>query len=89
MREFGFTAPGYSKNFSQNIDIKGKDDLAYVARMAFRVLRDVYDVRDFSAARFKLTLAKPSRPIPELGFGAHSNTCRADGGNSIRGLCRR
>jgi hypothetical protein len=36
VREFGFTAPGYSKNFSQKIEIEGKGDLAYVARMAFR-----------------------------------------------------
>jgi hypothetical protein len=28
-REFGFTAPGYSKNFSQKIEIKGREDLAY------------------------------------------------------------
>jgi hypothetical protein len=40
--EFGFAAPGHSKNFSQKIEIKGKEDLAYVARLAFRVLRDVY-----------------------------------------------
>jgi hypothetical protein len=32
VHELDFTAPGYSKNFSRKIDIKGKDDLAYVAR---------------------------------------------------------
>jgi hypothetical protein len=63
--EFGFTAPGYSRNFSQKIEIKGKDDLAYVARMVFRVLRDVYGVEDFGAAQFKLMLPKPAPPIPE------------------------
>ncbi len=66
VQEFGFTAPGYSKNFSQKIEIKGKEDLAYVARMAFRVLRDVYGVKDFGATQFKLTLPKPAPPIPEL-----------------------
>jgi hypothetical protein len=66
VHEFEFTAPGHSKNFSRKIEIKGKADLAYVARMAFRVLRDVYDVKDFGATKFKLTLAKPSLPIPDL-----------------------
>jgi hypothetical protein len=65
VREFGFTAPGYSKNFSQKIEIKGTDDLAYVARMAFRVLRDVYGVADFGAAQFSLSLPTPAPPIPE------------------------
>jgi hypothetical protein len=66
VREFGFTVPGYSKNFSQKIEVKAREDLAYVARMAFRVLRDIYDVKDFGATKFKLTLAKPSRTIPEV-----------------------
>jgi hypothetical protein len=64
-QEFGFTAPGYSKNFSQKIEIKAVEDLAYVARMAFRVLRDVYGVKDFGAARIKLSIPKPALPIPE------------------------
>ena len=66
--EFGFAAPGYSKNFSQKIEIKGMEDLAYVARLAFRVLRDVYDVKDFAATQFKLTLLKPALPVAEPGF---------------------
>jgi hypothetical protein len=66
VHEFEFTDPGHSKNFSRKIEIKGKADLAYVARMAFRVLRDVYDVKDFGATKFKLTLANPSLPIPDL-----------------------
>jgi hypothetical protein len=64
-REFGFTAPGYSKNFSQKIEIKGREDLAYVGRMALRVLRDVYEVKDFSVAQFKLSLPKPAPSIAE------------------------
>jgi hypothetical protein len=67
VREFGFTVPGYSKNFSQKIEIKAKEDLAYVARMAFRVLRDIYDVKDFGATKFKLSIPKPAVPIPEAG----------------------
>jgi hypothetical protein len=70
VREFGFTAPGYSKNFSRKIEIKGKDDLAYVARMGFRVLRDIYDVKDFSVTKFKLSISKPAISInsdPQTG----------------------
>jgi hypothetical protein len=63
VREFGFTAPGYSKNFSQKIEIEGKDDLAYVARMAFRVLRDVYDVTDFGATKVKVLIPGPAKPV--------------------------
>ncbi|HWJ19015.1 MAG TPA: hypothetical protein VNR65_09850 [Geobacterales bacterium] len=63
VQEFGFTAPGYSKNFSQKIEIKDKDDLAYVARMAFRVLRDVYAVTDFGATKFKVLLPEPAKPV--------------------------
>ncbi|MBR0851874.1 hypothetical protein JQ543_29335 [Bradyrhizobium diazoefficiens] len=63
VREFGFRAPGDSGNFAQRIDVRGNDDLAYVARLAFRVLRDVYGVKDFSAARFKLSLPKPATPV--------------------------
>jgi hypothetical protein len=70
VREVGFTAPGYSKNFSQKIEIQAKADLAYVARMAFRVLRDVYDVKDFGATKFKLSIPKPAVSInsdPQAG----------------------
>ena len=64
VQEFGFAAPGYSKNFSQKIEIKGNDDLAYVARMVFRVLRNIYDVKDFGSTKFKLSILKPALPIP-------------------------
>jgi hypothetical protein len=33
--------------------------------MAFRVLRDVYGVKDFGAAQIKLSIPKPALPIPE------------------------
>jgi hypothetical protein len=63
VQEFGFAAPGYSKNFSQKIEIEDKDDLAYVARMAFRVLRDVYNVTDFRATKFKVSIPTPAKPV--------------------------
>jgi hypothetical protein len=56
VREFGFTPPGSSKNFSRKVAIQNLFDLAYVARLAFRVLRDVYDVTDFGSAKFKSSL---------------------------------
>jgi hypothetical protein len=31
--------------------------------MAFRILRDVYDVKDFDAAKFKLSIPEPAKPI--------------------------
>lgn len=52
--EFGFSAPGASKNFSRKIQIEGQRELAFVARLAFRVLRDAYGVGDFEAAKFKI-----------------------------------
>ena len=63
VREFGFTSPGYSKNFSQKIEMEGKGDLAYVARMAFRVLRDIYDVTDFGATKVKVLIPEPAKPV--------------------------
>ncbi|MDH2404211.1 hypothetical protein QCM77_30295 [Bradyrhizobium sp. SSUT18] len=53
VREFGFAAPGASKNSSRKIEIRNAYDLAYVARLALRILRDIYDVRDFELAKFK------------------------------------
>jgi len=63
VQEFGFAAPGYLKNFSQKIDIMSKEDLAFVARMAFRVLRDIYDVTDFGATKFKVSIPEPAKPV--------------------------
>ena len=64
MREFGFAAPSLSPNFSREVEIKSNSDLAYVARMAFRVFRDIYDVNEFSAAIFKLWMPDPVAPLP-------------------------
>jgi hypothetical protein len=63
VQEFGFTEPGYSKNFSQKVDIVSKKDLAFVARMAFRVLRDIYDVTDFGATKCKVSIPESPKPV--------------------------
>jgi hypothetical protein len=65
VREFGFTPPGSSKNFSRKIEIQNSFDLAYVARLAFRILRDVYDVTDFGLAEFKSSLGARVSLRPE------------------------
>ena len=53
LRGLGFNAPEISPNYSQIIEINGAEDLAYAARLAFRVLKEVYRVADFSSAKFK------------------------------------
>ena len=53
LRGFGFNAPEISPNYSQIIEINGVEDLAYAARLAFRVLKQVYRVANFSSATFK------------------------------------
>jgi hypothetical protein len=53
---FGFEPVGVSPNYSQRIDINNDDDLACAARLAFRVLKEVYQVGDFDSARFKLRI---------------------------------
>jgi DnaJ domain len=50
--EFGFAPP--SQNYSTEIDIECDDDIAYAARLAFHVLRKIYDVRNFSSGHFIL-----------------------------------
>jgi hypothetical protein len=58
LRELGFAPPGRSPNYSQQIGIETDDDLAYAARLAFRILRRVYRVQDFSKCDFKLRIPK-------------------------------
>ena len=53
LRALGFKAPEISPNYSQTIEIEDVKDLAYAARFAFRVLKKVYRVSDFSSATFK------------------------------------
>ena len=54
VREFGFVSPGRSPNFVQRIEIKSRADLAYAARLAYRIFRDIYDVTSFDGAKFKV-----------------------------------
>jgi hypothetical protein len=68
LHEFGFIAPGRSPNFAQRIEIKTNADLAYAGRLAFRVFRDIYDVKDFATGKFKVSPAKPvALSVPESG----------------------
>jgi hypothetical protein len=63
VHEFGFSSS--SKNFEQRMEITGDEDLAYVARMAFRVLKDIYDVVDLGTATFKLSIPEPALPVAQ------------------------
>ena len=66
VHEFGFIAPGRSPNFAQRIEIKSDADLAYAARLAYRVFRDIYGVKDFAVAKFKVWPPKPvALSVPE------------------------
>jgi hypothetical protein len=56
LRDFGFEPPGLSPNYSQRIDIRGVADLGYAIRLAFRVLKQVYLVKNFEHATFKLNI---------------------------------
>jgi hypothetical protein len=53
LRNLGFKAPEISPNYSQTIKIEDNKDLAYGARLAFRVLKQVYKVTDLSLATFE------------------------------------
>ena len=56
LRSFGFAGPGASTNYSQRIDVRGTADLAYAARLAFHVMKQVYGITDFGHGAFKLNL---------------------------------
>lgn len=53
LRKLGFKPPKVSPNYSQAIKIEGVNDLGYAARLAFRVLKQVYRITDLSSAAFK------------------------------------
>jgi hypothetical protein len=63
-------ASGRSPNFAQRIEIENRADLAYVARLAYRIFRDIYDVKDFGAGKFKVwppkavavSISEPDKP---------------------------
>jgi hypothetical protein len=60
LRRLGFMPPEISANYSQKIKIGGVDDLASAARLAFRVLKQVYKVAEFSLATFKENIPSPN-----------------------------
>jgi hypothetical protein len=62
LRRLGFEAPEISPNYSQTIKIEGVEDLAYAARLGFRVLKQVYRVADFGSGTF-------TENIPTRGAG--------------------
>src|SRR6266480_3889932 len=51
---FGFEPVGVSRNYSQRIDIESDEDLGYAARLAFRILKQIYQVKSFGSGTFKL-----------------------------------
>jgi hypothetical protein len=57
LRDFGFAAPDTSPNYSQRIDVRGTADLAYAARLAYRVLKQVYGITDFGRGSFQFNLS--------------------------------
>ena len=56
LRRLGFEGPEISPNYSQTIKIKDVDDLAYAARLGFRVLKQVYRVTDFDSGKFMVKI---------------------------------
>jgi len=56
--EFGFIAPGRSPNFAQHIQVESTADLAWAARLAYRVFREIYEVKSFDTTKFKVWPAK-------------------------------
>jgi hypothetical protein len=73
LRRLGFEAPEISPNYSQTIKVKGPEDLAYAARLAFRVLKQVYRVADFGLATFDVKIPDHSLELDETHriFGGH------------------
>jgi hypothetical protein len=53
LRKLGFEAPKSSPNYSQTIKIEDIKDLAYAARLAFRALKQAYQVTNFDFISFK------------------------------------
>ncbi len=56
LHDFGFAPPGASPNYSQRIQIDSVADLAFSARLAFRVVKQVYEIANFKSATFKLNI---------------------------------
>jgi hypothetical protein len=67
LRGLGFEAPASSHNYSQTLKIADVEDLAYAARLGFRVLKQVYRVADFGSATFKINI--PSNMATDQNIG--------------------
>lgn len=61
LQELGFSPPDVSPNYSQHLEIESDGDLAYAARLALRVFRRAYRVRDLSKGTFKLAIPDSAR----------------------------
>jgi hypothetical protein len=66
LRKLGFDPPAISPNYSQLIKIGGADDLGYAARLGFRVLKQVFQVTDFSAATFGENIPESKETTHEI-----------------------
>jgi hypothetical protein len=49
----GFIPPGISPNYSKELQITSVDDLTDAAQLGLHLLKDIYQVSDFSSAIFK------------------------------------
>ena len=54
LHRLGFEAPEISPNYSQTIKIKAPEDIAYAARLGFRVLKHVFRVANFDSGDVRL-----------------------------------
>jgi hypothetical protein len=54
LHDLGFEPPNGSPNYEQQIKtVESDDDIAYVVRLAFRVFKQIYEVKDFASATFE------------------------------------
>jgi hypothetical protein len=52
--DIGFEAVGISPNYSQTVEIESVEDIGYAARLAFRVLKQIYGVTSYGSGKFEL-----------------------------------
>jgi hypothetical protein len=65
LRQLGFKAPEIPPNYSQTITIGCPEDLGYAVRLAFRVMKQVYQVMDFRPSTFKENIPSGRESIRE------------------------
>jgi hypothetical protein len=54
--DIGFEAVGISPNYSQTVEIESIEDIGYAARLAFRVLKQIYGVTSYGSGEFELNI---------------------------------